>query len=131
MVKRPALSKSEFEIAKLIWELGEGTVGQIYEALPGDRQIDYTTVQTYIRRLETKGYLTSRREGRNKIYRAKVRPGQVIGETVRDFMDRLFDGNVTHFVRHLIDQQAISEEELSQLRELIDTQQDAEDVDDE
>ncbi len=55
MGKRPALAKSELELARIVWELGEATVRQVYEALPAERKLDFWTVQTYLRRLKAKG----------------------------------------------------------------------------
>ena len=77
MSKRPALAKSELEVAQLVWQLGQASVRQVLDALPAERGLDFKTVQTYLRRLEAKGYLRSRREGRAKVYVARVRPEQV------------------------------------------------------
>ena len=88
---RPPLSKAEIEVARVLWELGEGTVGTIFEAISQDRDIEYATLQTYIRRLEAKGYIKSQRVGRTKLYRPKVRPKKVIRETVDDLMHLLFE----------------------------------------
>lgn len=119
MNQRPALSKGELEVARAIWKLGSATVGQAFEAIPEDRRPDYTTVQTYIRRLETKGYLRARRTGRNKVYAPKIRPNQVIRETVDDFMNRLFDGEAIPLMRHLINDRGITADEISAIRELL------------
>lgn len=117
------------DVARTIWKLGNATVGQVHEAMPGNRKMDYTTVQTYIRRLEDKGYLKSRRDGRTKIYSARVRPGTVIGETINDLMEQLFDGEMIPLVKHLVDDRGISEQELGQLRKILD-QVEQENVDD-
>ncbi|MDP6467695.1 MAG: BlaI/MecI/CopY family transcriptional regulator [Pirellulaceae bacterium] len=119
MNQRPALSKGELEVARTIWSLGSATVGQAFEAIPEDRRPDYSTVQTYIRRLETKGYLRARRLGRNKVYAPKIRPSQVIRETVDDFMNRLFDGEAIPLMRHLINDRGITTDEISAIRQLL------------
>ena len=56
MTDRPALSKGELEVARVLWELKSASVRQVHETLSADREIDFTTVQTYLRRLESKGY---------------------------------------------------------------------------
>jgi predicted transcriptional regulator len=48
MAKRPALAKSELEIARIVWNLKEATVRQVADALPDDRKLDFWTVQTYL-----------------------------------------------------------------------------------
>ena len=120
MAQRPALSKGEMEVARLLWELGEATVRQIFEAFPPVRKIHFTTVQTYLRRLERKGYVRGRRRGRSMVYRARVEPERVIRDTVTDLVDRLFDGQMIPLVHHLIRDRAVTSEELSKLREMID-----------
>ena len=119
MSPRAAISKGELEVARVVWRLGEATLGSIFDAFPKRRRPDYTTVQTYLRRLEAKGYLRTRREGRNKIYSARVRPSTVIGETVDDLMDRLFDGQTLALMHHLIHDRGISAEESQKLREML------------
>jgi predicted transcriptional regulator len=89
--------------------------------LSSNRSVDYSTVQTYIRRLEAKGYITARRVGRNKIYRPKVRPGKVIGEAIDDLMNRLFDGEVLPLMKHLINDRGIDENDLVELRRMLDS----------
>ena len=79
--KRPVLAKSELEVARIVWDLGEATVRQVFEALRPDRKLDFWTVQTYLRRLKVKGYLRTRKEGRSNVYVPSVRPDTVIGET--------------------------------------------------
>ena len=120
MPPRPGLSKAELELARVVWELKEATVRQVHEALPESRGMDFTTAQTYLRRLEEKGYLNVRLEGRTRVYSPKVRPRTVIRETVSDLVERLFAGESLPLVQHLVEENSFSSDELKQLRELID-----------
>ena len=119
MVRRPPLSKAEMQVARVLWELGSATVRQVHEALASERKIDFTTVQTYLARLETKGYLRSRMRGRSRVFTARVRPRQVIGETVDDFLNRLFGGETLPLMRHLIQERGISDAEFAKLHEML------------
>jgi predicted transcriptional regulator len=120
MPKRPALSKSELEIARIVWNLGEATVRQVADALPADREIDFWTVQTYLRRLAAKGYLRTRREGRNNVYSPSVRPRAVVHEVVDDLINRLFDGHASSLFQHLINERGLSDQEVDQLQKSLD-----------
>ncbi len=120
MGERPALSKGEMEVARVLWGLGEATVREVHEAFPPERKIDFTTVQTYLRRLEAKRYVRAWLVGRTRVYAPKVKPATVIRETVDDLVERLFGGEAMPLVRHLIEDRGISEEELTQLRRLLD-----------
>jgi predicted transcriptional regulator len=119
MAKRPALAKSELEVARIVWRLGEASVRQVLETLPRGRGLDFKTVQTYLRRLEAKGYVLTHREGRAKIYRPLVKPDQVIGEVVDDLVHRLFGGDSLPLFQHLIHERGLTDSELVQLREML------------
>ncbi len=120
MSKRTAASKAELEIVRIVWDLNGATVRQVLESLPEDRRLDYKTVQTYLRRLEAKGYLQSRREGRSSLFKPRMRPAQVIRETVADLVDRLFGGDAMPLVEHLITDGKLSSAKIKKLRKLID-----------
>ncbi|MEO1498102.1 MAG: BlaI/MecI/CopY family transcriptional regulator [Planctomycetota bacterium] len=119
MAERPALSKAEMGVARTLWELGRASARQVVEALPDNERRDFSTIQTYLARLETKGYVSSMLEGRTKFFTAKVKPTQVISETVSEFVNRLFAGRSLSLVKHLIDEGHVSEGELNELRALL------------
>ncbi len=120
MGKRPALAKSELEIARIVWKLREATVRQVLDALPADRNLDFWTVQTYLRRLESKGYLRKRREGRSNVYSSKVRPQTVVREVIDDVVERLFDGETLPLFQHLVEDRGLDDEEIAQLQQTLD-----------
>ncbi len=119
MPSRPALAKSELEIVRIVWKLGSATVREVLEQLPQNRNLDFKTVQTYLRRLESKGYLKTKKEGRSKVYLAKVRADRVVREVVDDFMERLFDGEAIPLLQHLINDRGLSDDEIRKLREML------------
>ena len=119
MAQRSALSKAEMEVARLVWARGKATVRQVHEALPAARDVDYKTVQTFLRRLETKGYLKAVRDGRSIVYSPRVRPGKVIHEAVKDFVTRLFGGEALPLVEHLIGERALSPADIQKLRKIL------------
>jgi len=120
MSKRPALAKSELEVARIVWQLGEASVRQVLDALPPERKLDFKTVQTYLRRLDAKGYLRTRREGRAKVYLARVRPDQVVREVIDDLVHRLFGGEALPLFQHLIQDRGLTDGEIGQLRAMLD-----------
>lgn len=120
MVEKPALSKSEMEIARLLWEIGPATVREIHAEACKNRPADFATVQTFLRRIESKGYATSKLNGRIRVYSAKTRPRTVIRETVDDLIDRLFGGETMPLVKHLIEERGIEASDIDELRKLVD-----------
>ena len=120
MAERPALSKGEMEVARVLSDLKKATVREVHEAFPQERVIDFTTVQTYLRRLETKGYVNAELDGRTRVYTPRVKLRTVIRETMDDLIDRLFGGEALPLVRHLIEERGVSDSDLAELRQLID-----------
>lgn len=120
MVDRPALSKGEMEVARLLWEIGPATVRAVFEALPRSRKMDFSTVQTYLRRLDSKGHASSKLEGRVRVYAARTKPRTVIRETVDDLVQRLFGGETMPLVKHLIEERGIDSGDLAELRALVE-----------
>jgi predicted transcriptional regulator len=119
MSPNPSLPKSELEIARIVWNLGEATVRQVVEALPLDREVDFWTVQTYLRRLADKGYLRVRREGRTNVYAPLKKPGRVVKDVVEEFLQRVFDGNAMPLFQHLIRDRRLSKSEIDQLQQTL------------
>jgi predicted transcriptional regulator len=120
MPPRPALSRGELDIIRTVWKLGDATLREVFEAIPKRRKLDYTTVQTYLRRLEAKGYLHTRKsKGRTKVYSPQVRPKRVIAETIDDLVKGLFDGDSLPLLHYLIHDRGMSDEEKQGLREML------------
>src|SRR5688572_32081783 len=88
----PTLTPQELAIMKVVWDRGQSTVRDVYEALREKRTIAYTTVMTMMKILEEKGYLTKSAADRAHLYRQTKPREQVMGAMVRDFVDRVFDG---------------------------------------
>jgi predicted transcriptional regulator len=120
MPKRPAVAKSELEVAQIVWERGRASVREVLDALPARRRLDFKTVQTYLRRLEAKGYLRKEREGRAMIYLPRVEPNRVLREVIDDFVQRLFGGESLPLVQHLIHDRGLTTQELRELRAMLD-----------
>ena len=114
------LAKSELEVARIVWDLGEATVRQVHEALPDDRDLDFWTVQTYLRRLKEKGYLKTKRVGQGNVYSAAINPKTVVRSLTNDFLDRLFDGRAFPLFQQLIESKGLSDEEISDLQKQLD-----------
>jgi BlaI family transcriptional regulator, penicillinase repressor len=123
----PPLPKSELEIARIVWEKREASVRDVVDALPPERDLDYWTVQTYLRRLAEKGYLKVRREGRANIYLPRVKPTRVVRQMVDDFLQQMFDGEAVPLFQHLIRERGLSEKEIGELQRTLDELKDERD----
>ena len=120
MKERPALSKGELEVARALWELKQATVREVHDAMRATSEMEFATVQTYLRRLEKKGYLKTKLIGRTRVYSSRVQPRTVIRETVDDIVSRLFAGDSMPLVEHLIEDRGLSDDDIARLRTLLD-----------
>jgi BlaI family penicillinase repressor len=116
----PALSPSETEILRLVWQLDKATVQDVCEKLPAKRKITYATVQTMLRRLEKKGYLKHTVDGKAHVFSAAVKQERVVKRSVGDFLDRLFGGDPIPLVQYLAEHGKISADDIENLKQLID-----------
>jgi len=114
------LTTAQLELVRLLWERGEATVGEVHAALNATRPVALTTVATLLARLEKRGVVTHRAEGRQYVYRAVVAPDEVRTSALSGWVEHLFGGNVTAAVSHLLDEGDFDADDLARLRALLD-----------
>lgn len=105
---------------KVIWRSGPATVREVYEDLKTRRTIAYTSVQTMMNILETKGHLKKEPGDKAQTY-VPVRPQQtVVRSMVREFVDRVFDGSARPLLVHLLKEKGLTAAERKELQKLLD-----------
>lgn len=104
---------------QVVWKRGEATVAEVQEDLGPDRGLAYTTVATMLSKMEKKGVVAHRADGRTYVYRALIERGQVRGSMVGDLVDRLFAGDAAELVCHLLEAGEIEPEELARVKATI------------
>lgn len=114
------LTSAQREIMEVIWQKGEATVNDVREALVAHRDVARNTVQTMMVRLEERGWLTHREDGRTFIYRASVPKTTSLGARVAQMVDRLFAGSPEEMVTALIEYRGLSSDEAARIRAMID-----------
>jgi predicted transcriptional regulator len=118
-----ALTELQAAILKVLWARGETTVVDVHDALRAGRRVAQSTVATLLSRMEKKGLVSHRAEGRQYIYRALVDEGQVRRSVVAEFAElagRLFEGDVATMVSHLLTAQEVEGRDLARIREMVD-----------
>jgi predicted transcriptional regulator len=105
-----------------VWQLKDAAVQQICDKLPAQRKIAYATVQTLLRRLEKKGYLKHRVEGKAHVFYPAVAQDHVIKRSVNDFLERLFGGDAIPLVQHLAEHGRIDADDLERLKKLVENE---------
>jgi len=113
------LGDLQLRIMQVLWPRGEATVAQVLENLAGHAELAYTTVATMLRKMEGRGLVAHRVEGRSFLYRAKVAEEAVSRGMADHLVDRLFEGSLPDVVNHLLTTREVSREELRQLEKMI------------
>lgn len=109
----------ETEILKILWELGPSGVRDVYRRLlaqVAEGDLAYNTVQTMLHIMEKKGLVKHHLEGRAFIYT----PIYTRENSVRSFVDRVFDGAAEQLVAALLQSEKMSTKELERLQGMID-----------
>ena len=111
-------TERELDIMGVLWELGDGTVGEVRERLQDD--LAYTTVLTILRTLEEKGHVGHEAEGRAHRYRPLVDREEAQDSAVDRVTRKLFSGSTELLLTHLVSDSDLGDDELSRLRALLD-----------
>ncbi len=114
------LTELQLAIIDVLWEKGEATVAEVQEALLEHRGLATTTVATLLSRLEKRGVAGHRTDGRQYVYRSLVSRDDVRDSMVSALTDRLFRGEVTALMSHLLTASAISPGDLARVRKMIE-----------
>lgn len=113
------LPESELEIMLAVWNGGgEVSAPRIMEAL--DRPLTASALHSYLKRLEEKGFLTCRREGRVNWYTALVSRESYQEQEGKNVLDKLYAGSLKRFAAALYDGGALKREDVDELRAYLD-----------
>jgi predicted transcriptional regulator len=111
-----ALSDLQIAVVRVLWRNGETSVTDIAKVLGDERGLKHTTVATLLTRLEKRGVVEQRREGRQLIYRALISEPQVRRSMVADLVGSLFGGDSRELVAHLVRESELAPGDLENLR---------------
>ena len=113
------LGRLELQIMNVVWDRGKATVHDVKNAL-SRRKPAYSTILTMMRKLEAKGYLEHEVDGRTYVYRPLISQQAVRQGVLGDLVERLFEGSTSLLLTSLVEQNRISENELREIRKLIE-----------
>jgi predicted transcriptional regulator len=101
-VKSP-LTELENEVMQAVWEAGPCSVEAVHQKISRNRRLKETSTRTLLRRLEQKGYLRHKTEGRAYIYRAVEPARSLAARAVRQIIDRFCQGSVEELVKGMVE----------------------------
>ena len=119
MTRTSSLGELQLAILRVLWASGEATASDVHAALHAERGLAPTTIATMLKKMENRGLVTHREDGRRFIYRPAVTEEAVTRSMVSDLTDRLFGGKASELMGHLLAEHDIDRVELAELNRLI------------
>lgn len=119
--KQPEATKAEYNVLKALWRLKRGTVAEVKQVCTELSGVDlaYTTVMTLLRRLEAKRLVKVDKAREPFVYTPRLKEASVVRARLRQFVDTVFDGNVSELVLQLVDDEALRPEDLRRIEKKI------------
>jgi predicted transcriptional regulator len=119
MPDMPELTPAQREIMEIIWERGELSASEVRRILSQTRPVARNTVRTLIERMEEKGWITHRPDGRTFLYSAAQQRNVRIGQKVREVIETVCGGSPEALVTALLDYRGLSPTELERIRQML------------
>ena len=102
----------------VLWDAGEATVTEVRDRI--DPDLAYTSISSMIRTLEIKGYVSHRRgEGKTHVYFPVIGPEKAGESALSRVLDKIYGGSPIKLLAQLVDQNRLSDKELTRMRELL------------
>ena len=118
--RSPTLTDAEARVMSVLWQKDNATVADVVAALKRKRPVTYSTVQTILRILEDKGYVSHQKVARAFIYTPLVDERQARRRALKHLVARLFNDSPSLLVLNVLEDDQIEPEELSRLKKLIE-----------
>ena len=113
------LTRGEEEIMQVLWQLEQATVAQIIELLPEPKP-KYTTVATFIKILENKGFAGHKVEGRSHTYFPSVAQDEYAAGVAKSLLASYFNGSLSQMVSFFGKKEDISVGEMDEILEIVE-----------
>lgn len=127
MSRRFSLGDLQLAIMRVLWRRGEATSADVHRTLLEDRGLAPTTIATMLQKMEKKGVVEHRTEGRRFVYRPTISEEQVRRGMVEELTDRLFGGDSSALVVHLLEENRTTAAELGEIKRRIEAHEAMED----
>lgn len=120
MKEFPQISDAEWRVMQVIWESSPITANEVIDQLENNTDWKPKTVKTLIRRLVEKKVLGFHKEGKEYLYYPIVSENEGIRVESENFLKKVFNGSLNLMLANFIDEQRLSEEEIKELKRIID-----------
>jgi len=112
---RKGLSELEHLVMAVVWQRGEATTEEVRMALEKRHPMKESTARTILSRLQEKGYVTHRTDGRSNVYKGLDAPANVAARAVRQIIERFCGGSVEQLLVAMVNNDVVEEKELRRM----------------
>ncbi|HZF73134.1 MAG TPA: BlaI/MecI/CopY family transcriptional regulator [Gemmatimonadaceae bacterium] len=119
MAASPELSDLQLAIMRVLWDKREASAAEVQAAMQRSRPLAITTVSTLLGRLEKKGAVSHRADGRTFVYRARVSELDMRRKAISGVIRNLFRGNPSEVVGQILSERDVGEADLARMRAMI------------
>jgi BlaI family penicillinase repressor len=120
MTKTPRISESEWLVMRVLWRRSPRTANEVVEELASASNWRPKTVKTLLNRLVGKKALGFTREGRAYLYYPIVAEAECAKAESLSFLKRVYSGALAPMIANLLDEEALSDDEIVELRRMLD-----------
>jgi BlaI family transcriptional regulator, penicillinase repressor len=115
MALKSPLSELEREVMNVLWANRSATAADVQRSLAAERPLKDSTIRTVLLRLEEKGYVQHRVDGRTFVYSCVDPPGSVAARAVQQIVDRFCQGSLESLLTGMVDDELVDVDELRQI----------------
>jgi predicted transcriptional regulator len=115
----PKPTEGELELLTILWERGEATVRDVFEAVNERRPVVYTGVQKLMQIMLDKGLVERDASERAHVYRAAIAKDDTERRFMRELSDRFFAGSAAQLALRALEMEPASDDDLREIRKLI------------
>ncbi|QQE12275.1 BlaI/MecI/CopY family transcriptional regulator [Planctomycetota bacterium] len=119
MSKKHRLGDLQIAIMRVLWVRGEAGASEVHAALEAEHGLALTTIKTMLRKMEDRGLVSHREQGRQFIYKPAIEESEARAGMVVDLVKRMFSGDSAALVNHLIEAGEIDVDEIDELKSRI------------
>lgn len=115
------ISETERAVLKALWDHGPRTVRELHTSLLEQGSTwAYTTVQTLLTRLASKGYVECDRSTPAHVYKAAVTLNELLQQQLTDLAATYCEGTSSPLMLALVEGASFSPDEIARFREMLD-----------
>jgi BlaI family transcriptional regulator, penicillinase repressor len=117
--KAPRPTESELELLTILWDRGQATVRELFEAVNETRPVVYTGVLKLLQIMTEKGLVERDERERAHVYHAAISQSDTEQRLLRELSDRFFAGSAAQLAMRALEMEKASKQDLEAIRKLI------------